>query len=670
MADLPEMPDLPAPAGSDTYRADPVAPVDKSAGRGGRIRHDSGMRLQLTVVDPFGTATPASVEVTAVPGTPLGAVRPALLHAVGRRTGELFAGDHRLDDASPVGEPPLLDGAVLTVDRAGLREPRGLLELHVLAGPDAGDVHHLAPGEHGIGRAVEARVRVDDPDVSRLHAVLRVATDESGVTTVHDLGSTNGTTVDGVPVSRDERPLLPGQVLRVGDTRLSLVRPEQVPVSCRPDGAGHLEVNRPPRHVSRPDAVRVTVPSEPPARDRGRFPLVAVLLPLVAGVVLVAVTRSPTYLVFVLLSPLMALGTFWSDRVGGRRSVRAQRLAHAEQQARVTAAIERATADETTARLRAHPGPAALLLTATGPRPRLWERRRADVDALELRLGLGTVSSSVEVRTADGPAGAGAVEHPVLVDVPVTVPLGEAGVLGLAGARSRVLPLARSLVAQLAGWHSPRHLDLVLLLAEPTRDWEWARWLPHLRTGPDGGPLRVGVDGAQLRARVDELVAVLDARAALRSGGSGPGVGGADDSGRAGRCGLAAPTPRGGAAARRGTRPRSAGALPRARPGVAAGGVPGHGRGHRRGRHPAARRPAGRHDVRRRGRGRGRRRVGAAVRPGPRAPARRDPGRPAVRAAGGRPAARPAAVRRDRRRRAGDRLAGQPARHPGRARRR
>ncbi len=298
------------------------------------------MHLQLTVVDPFGTATPASVELTAAPGTPLGAVREAVLHAVGRRTGELFAGDLRLDDASPLGEPPLLDGAVLTVDRAGLREPRGLLELHVLAGPDSGDVHHLAPGEHGIGRAVEARVRVDDPDVSRLHAVLRVATDDAGVTTVHDLGSTNGTTVDGVPVPRDGQALLPGQVLRVGDTRLSLVRPEQVPVSCRPDGAGHLEVNRPPRHLSRPAPVRVTVPPEPPARERSRFPLIAVLLPLVAGVVLVAVTGSPTYLVFVLLSPLMALGTFWSDRVGGRRSVRAQRAAHAEQQARVTAAID------------------------------------------------------------------------------------------------------------------------------------------------------------------------------------------------------------------------------------------------------------------------------------------------------------------------------------------
>jgi hypothetical protein len=194
------------------------------------------MQLVLTVVDPFGTAAPVEVEVTATAGSPLYDVREALLGSVGRREGQLFAGDRPVPDASPLGEPPLLDGAVLTVDRADHREPRGLLELHVLAGPDSGAVHHLTPGEHGIGRAVEATVRVDDLDVSRLHAVLRVPTDGSADATVHDLASTNGSSVDGETVTREGRPLQPGQVLRVGDTRMTLVVPELVPVSCRPDG--------------------------------------------------------------------------------------------------------------------------------------------------------------------------------------------------------------------------------------------------------------------------------------------------------------------------------------------------------------------------------------------------------------------------------------------------
>ncbi|MEO7982245.1 MAG: FtsK/SpoIIIE domain-containing protein, partial [Sporichthyaceae bacterium] len=132
-------------------------------------------------------------------------------------------------------------------------------------------------------------------------------------------------------------------------------------------------------------------------------------------------------------------------------------------------------------------------------------------DALELRLGLGTVPSRVELRDPAAPGGRDEVQHPELIGTPVTVRLADAGVLGLAGARQRVLPLARSVVAQLAGWHSPRHLSLVVLAVERSPDWEWTRWLPHLRTG-EAAPLLVGCDPARLRTRVDELVALLEAR--------------------------------------------------------------------------------------------------------------------------------------------------------------
>ncbi len=320
----------------------------------------------------------------------------------------------------------------------------------------------------------------------------------------------------------------------------------------------------------------------------------------------------------------------------------------------MTAAIDRAIADETTARRRAHPGPGGTPAhRAPVPDPGSGNDGVLTTTPLELRLGLGTVSSAVEVRTNDGPAGTETVDHPVLVDVPVTVALAEAGVLGLAGAAQpgpAPGPFAGRAARRLAQPPAPRPGPAPR--PSPTRDWEWARWLPHLRPGPGGGPLRVGVDGAQLRARVDELVAVLDARAAVRSPGgrdrtwAGPTTVVVLDG-----AGALRRHARRGAAARRRTGCRAAAALPRPRPGVAAGRVPGHGRGHRRGRDPAARRPARRHDVRRRGRGRGRRRWGAPVRPGPRSAARRDPGRPAVRAAGGRPAARPAGVRRDRPRR-------------------
>ncbi len=502
----------------DDAATTPHLPVDEPGGDRAVVGHHDRMRLVLTVVDPVGTSTPAAVEVCAAPGTPLSELRDRLLGAVGRTDGRLFAGTHQLPDDATLGVPPLLDGAVLTVDRTDAREPHGLLELHVVAGPDSGAVHRLAPGEHGLGRAAEATVRVDDPDVSRLHAVLRVGAGGCGGTTVHDLGSTNGSSVDGERLSREGRQLRPGELLRVGDTRMALVVPQLVPVSCHPDGNGHLEVNRPPRHRAPTTPLRATRPTEPAQRERTRFPLVAILLPLVAGVALVAITRSPTYLLFVLLSPLMALGAFVAERSGGHRSARAMREAYVEECARVDSVVARAVADELAARHRTHPGPAELMLTATGPRPRLWERRRTDDDALELRLGLGTVASQVELRDPSAPGGLDRVEHPEMTEAPVTVSLVEAGVLGLAGGRSRRLPLARSLVAQVAGWHSPRWTSMVVLTAEPSRDWEWVRWLPHLR--PDeSGPLLVGVEPAQVRARVDELVALLESRRATSATG-------------------------------------------------------------------------------------------------------------------------------------------------------
>lgn len=473
------------------------------------------MLITLTVVDPTGSDGPADVEVSAPAGAPLGSARRALLHAVGREQGELFCGSRRLDDATALGVPPLLDGAVLTVDRADHFDAPGLLELLVVAGPDAGAVHRLAPGEHGVGRAVEARVRIDDPDVSRLHAVLRVGVDGSAVTTVHDLGSTNGTTVDDEPVSRSGHPLLPGQVLRVGDSRLTVTAPEVVPVSCRPDGTGHLELNRPPRHPSTGAPVRVTLPAEPVERDRARFPLVAMALPLLAGVGLVALMRSPTYLVFVLLSPLMMLGTWLTDRSTGGRARRQQQAEHADALRACEESVRRSVADEASARHRAHPSPAHLLLCADGPRPRLWERRPDDPDALVVRLGLGTVPAGSEVRTPATGGRPETVVRPDLVDVPVTVSFAAAGVVGVAGSRNRTLAVARWVTAQLAAWHSPRYVSLVVLSSEPGRDWEWTRWLPHLQPAAGDGPPRlVGNDATQVRARVDELVAVLDARQA------------------------------------------------------------------------------------------------------------------------------------------------------------
>ncbi|NEE11634.1 FHA domain-containing protein, partial [Streptomyces sp. SID7499] len=220
------------------------------------------MQIRLTVVDPLGPSAPArdgaprsDVLVTAPAGTALAAVASALAQVVsggdGSGTPVLYAGEQRLDaQRCTLGEPPLTDGAVLSVGAPGEPEPHPELDdapaqLQVVAGPDAGGVHLLHGGEIRVGRSADADVPLDDPDVSRLHCTVTVSAD--GRVAVADLDSTNGTTVNGARVGGRAVPFAPGALLRIGESALRLA-PAGGPggrVETTPDGEGHVRVAGP-----------------------------------------------------------------------------------------------------------------------------------------------------------------------------------------------------------------------------------------------------------------------------------------------------------------------------------------------------------------------------------------------------------------------------------------
>ncbi|MEV6791843.1 FtsK/SpoIIIE domain-containing protein [Streptomyces sp. NPDC051320] len=222
------------------------------------------MQIRLTVLAPrsgrsASEARSCDVVVTAPAGAPLATVASGLATAVAGPDGPgsnsivLYAGRLRLDlQRCVLGEPPLVDGAVLSLQFPADDEDHGAAgaaaQLHVVAGPDAGGVHLLHGGQIRIGRSGDADVPLDDPDVSRLHCTVTVADD--GRVTVADLDSTNGTTLDGAEVG--ERPVrfAPGSLLRVGETALRITPADGAAQAdggapaAVPDGEGHLRVAR------------------------------------------------------------------------------------------------------------------------------------------------------------------------------------------------------------------------------------------------------------------------------------------------------------------------------------------------------------------------------------------------------------------------------------------
>lgn len=588
------------------------------------------MQIRLTVLGPRSghTTRACDVLVTAPAGTALAAVAGSLAASVAGSGADvgggsssapvvLYAGSERLDpQRAALGEPPLIDGAVLSLQNPGPSPAHGLphdsARLRVVSGPDAGGVHLLHGGQIRIGRSADADVPLDDPDVSRLHCAVTVGPD--GAVTVADLHSTNGTAVDGSALGERPAPLRPGALLRIGESALRLQSAPGAPdpaLATAPDGEGQLRITpgaagaraaggrtaaggseaghgtaagphgataaaggayagagygRPaaPVRPSRPAADATGRRDTPlrgtptgadrswqdaPAPAPGRAPAEDGFPDLSGGHVYDRTPRGaagaartarttepdgfgarertdafpgggqePTHGGQQALAPpgeaarrgarRGGLGAWARRLAGGRPAVeRPETLpvvyppaggpeavpADAPGEAGTAQALSGPAADER------WPDAAAVLLTALGPGPRLWERGPDHPDALTVRLG-----------TAARGGGRAAV--------PVTVGLRRTGSLGLAGPRARLTGLARWALAQLAALHSPGTLDLVLISADRARpaeervaEWSWLGWLPQVR--PAHGQdcrLLLAYDQEQAAARTSELVRRLD----------------------------------------------------------------------------------------------------------------------------------------------------------------
>ena len=468
------------------------------------------MRATVTVVTASTGAREEAV-IDAPGATPSGEVVAELGRLIGASPSDAATIDGvPIDPMTPLAQASWRDGAVVGF---GLRSPdpddsrRGYLELRVVGGPAAGGVHPVALGSVTIGRGAGSDVVLDDLDVSRRHAVVTVGPD--GVS-IADLTSTNGTLVDGHPVGGRSVPVRPGAQIRIGESTLEIAVPDNPPVALAPIGDGRRAFNRPPR-LDAPDPNRepptVEFPTPPARRARPRLPVIAIVAPLLAGVALAAVMRRPEYLLFTALSPLMMGGQWLADRVGNRRAERSEQAAYDGALATARALLVEQLKTEEAGRRKSAPDPATVSAIATAPSARLWERRPGDADFLCVRLGTGSLPAGVRVSGAD-------IEPPLLDDVPVTVPLASAGVLGISGPADRVGALARALLGQLVTLHSPRELGVVVV-TEPTHAeaWEWVRWLPHVQPGPTSNcQALVGIDRPTVAARISELTALLNTR--------------------------------------------------------------------------------------------------------------------------------------------------------------
>jgi DNA segregation ATPase FtsK/SpoIIIE, S-DNA-T family len=476
------------------------------------------VQLNLRLVRSSGPAE--HLVVMGEPESPLSAVVGAL-EAI--QPGPLTVRGHVLPADGQLGESELRDGDIVASGRgSGSPAPEGdgaLWELAVVGGPGAGSRWRLGEGEYVAGRGEDADLVLPHSTVSPRH--FRLLVEEGTGVGIEDLGSRNKTGLDGVVVNKLTL-VRPGQLIQAGACLLEVRDLPVADADVSTDGEGGLGFNRPARIRRARKETRVAFPAPPSEREAHPFPWIQVTAPLVLAGGAAMVMGEPRMLLFAVMSPVMAGSSFMSNRKRTTKRAEKESGRYETELAAAEAALAQACATQTAEARRDFPDPAALAATATGPGRRLWERREGDVDALTMRVGLADLPADVVVTRRGGEES----EPPKLSWVPVTVDLGAAGVMGVAGPTPERRAVARWLVAQLAATRSPRELQVVVLTdADAGDDWEWVRWLPHVRVPEQQAPLAlIGNDRTSREDRLRELVKLLDARQDAAKEQHGAGV--------------------------------------------------------------------------------------------------------------------------------------------------
>ena len=266
---------------------------------------------------------------------------------------------------------------------------------------------------------------------------------------------------------------------------------------------GFVRGARKPAPTVPPVRVAVAPPLALPEREPRNILLMIALPALLVGIIgtLVVMYTSGVRSLQSGFVPMMGLAGFgalmFSGRFGRGRRIswgeqEKQRRMYLRQLDEDRDEVQRAAQDQRRSQLFVHGDPQKLDTVIGGPR--MWERRPADPDFLDVRLGIGiqqTSDSAVSLQWPEVPIGeelepvtGGALRDFILEQSKIR---GIGKVLSLRSKPgfSFVGPdpdelhdLARSILCALGVYHSPNDLKLMVVTRHPEL-WSWLVWLPH-----------------------------------------------------------------------------------------------------------------------------------------------------------------------------------------------
>ncbi|MDZ4354543.1 MAG: FtsK/SpoIIIE domain-containing protein [Arthrobacter sp.] len=503
-----------------TLRRDPADAKDLAVTVDG-LATVADIATQLWVADPArrGTPPPSNLSLSIEEAFAAGGMKGSILDRK----------DNLLESGLRPGSIVSLTQLSEQFATPGANRGPAAATLRVLSGPDVGREFSLPSGTSYIGRDRDVDIRLTDPLTSKRHA--RITVGET--VEIVDTNSANGLLMDGLPVTR--ATLNSSDTVALGDTTVSVVSL----------GTGHssapssplIDFNRSPRVVPRFELQKRMLPAGPKRQEHHAFPYIMLLAPLMMGGILFAVTQNVLSVVFMLMMPLFIVGHYVDQKLQAKRERKEQLKQFRESMAAFRTDITRLQNVERSVRLQEAPSVSDTVDSIYKLGPLLWTHRPEHTGFLGLRFGLGTAPSRIqfeEPNSSDTEAGYMAEIQECMAQfrdiegVPIVSQLRSAGSFGLAGSRGLVDDVARGMVLQLVGLHSPAEVVLAAITSAQSKErWEWLQWLPHVGSGHSplsGDHLASGPGGGSaLLSRLEDLIDQREAasqtpRPALRPG--------------------------------------------------------------------------------------------------------------------------------------------------------
>ena len=426
----------------------------------------------------------------------------------------------------PVLESTVRSGAhIALVPASGATElPRPIIgALDVVGGPDEGREFALRMGAAQLGRSADCDIVLNDPLVSAIHARIQVA----DTVEIYDLNSSNGIEISGQVVSR--AVLQDEDVVVIGGTAMR-VRLDAAADLIALDRAA-IDFPRGPRLDPVYEGVEESSPAIPETFVLPRPPIVPMIVPLLMGGVLFAVTRSALSVIFVAMMPILMLGTFIESSLAGKKAYRRRVATYHGDLALLEQRLLNGLAVEQRMRLAEQPSTDACVAAVDTLGSLMWSRRAEHASFMRIRLGVGLQTSRNSVKHVGGDRGDYSLRadleevvdrYRLVPDVPIVGDLRTSGNIGIAVGAGRGLPTAFGLVCQLTSLHAPTDLHIVALTSlHSARSWDWLKWLPHVAAASDALPTS---PLASTSPECSSLVAALAEIVALRSRTSSSGA--------------------------------------------------------------------------------------------------------------------------------------------------